>query len=752
MTGRIRTAGPIAFAVLLWSALAASAQTVQVVRESADVIALTGGSGAQAWKLRYGVIRSNNLEQRTWEVSNTRAYFANGSWLRLIDTERGAVLGRWRFPYQILEVAADPTGGPAVRVRFKLSPAAGEADRVVSFDPTIGAVPKWDLGALLWYRIAETEAAGLLPGSGIAFNRWDDRSEEAASLVPAFENMIKRDPTAPWLRLALGKLLGDAGDARADAVLSDAVGTASDFSELFPMSARLGLMGKPELAAAAYDRAYTDFLVRGRDPRLMTFLISRIVLYSPLGQNPGGASDAYRRQSLERMYLLAPGIEGAERAWAGYAAYLERGGDAEGSRVWSGRAHIARRESLYPPGLDTQLVHDRFFLIALGSVLAAVLLIGALYVKYAAERRMRVLAAARMPHVSSTTFLNVEYWSRRERASLLVIASAGWLSIGPAALHLQVLEQASSDPIHVGEIGGPDDITSIRNRMPPSAERDLLLAIAYHSTGELAEAERAYRALPQFAESWNNLGVILAGSGRAAEARLAFAHALEILPGLPEAALNTGGAPQNLATEMHRKYVPEMMMLALPGREHFLRAAMGPMWTERHWRSLLGPLPELRDLQRGVSGPALLARVSRRPFNAFWMPTGLVGLALLAALGLALALWAFIPFRDVTIPLGRVARVLEFVLPGVSPSWRWVGGLVLLISSVLVLMLSLHLATGSPYLLTRLLQPQLVRAFGLPPDVNVGMDDVNPPVVATAGALGFIFLANSILVRRGRAQ
>jgi hypothetical protein len=383
-------------------------------------------------------------------------------------------------------------------------------------------------------------------------------------------------------------------------------------------------------------------------------------------------------------------------------------------------------------------------------------LMWALYVKYAPERRMRSMAAARSSRPLSMGFVNLEYWSRRERGALLVIAVAGWLATGLESTYLRAVHRAVSDPVRVGEIGGPDDITFMRERLPASAERDLLLAIALQTTGELGEADRAYRALPQFAESWNNLGVIQAQQGRTAEARQAFARALEISPTLPEAVLNTGGAPQSQATEVHQKYVPGTPMIALPGREHFFRAYLGAAWTGRYWRSLGGPLAELADLWRqeiAGHGPALVVGRLFRFLPDAALPTGWIGVMILLVAGLSLGSWAFVPFREVTQPPGKFARVLELMLPGISPSWRWMGGAALLMSCVLAIALVLLVTYGSPYVLSRAAEFGLMRVFGLIPDARADLvADIRAQIALLIAMLGALVAANWFLIRKERAR
>ena len=127
----------------------------------------------------------------------------------------------------------------------------------------------------------------------------------------------------------------------------------------------------------------------------------------------------------------------------------------------------------------------------------------------------------------------------------------------------------------MGNFGSPATVSWLERRRVWSPEWDLLLAIAYQQGGQKQRAEQLYRGLPQFAESWNNLGVILKEAGKEQEARQAFEQALQRDPGLAEAALNLGRPPQSLWTEHHQKYLPDRPMIAPPSQERIRNAMLG---------------------------------------------------------------------------------------------------------------------------------------------------------------------------------
>ena len=140
-----------------------------------------------------------------------------------------------------------------------------------------------------------------------------------------------------------------------------------------------------------------------------------------------------------------------------------------------------------------------------------------------------------------------------------------------------------------GSYAGPANIAALESRLRASPERNLMVALALQQDGQRDKAAGLYRTLPQFPESWNNLGVILKDTGKDDEARAAFERALQLDPGLAEAALNLGRPPSNFWTELHQKYVPDRPMLTPPRGERLERALMGGSPARLYLRALAGP-------------------------------------------------------------------------------------------------------------------------------------------------------------------
>jgi tetratricopeptide (TPR) repeat protein len=702
----------------------AVAQDIQIERPSPTRFDVVGGSGNGAWRLRYGT--RNQIPTAVYPAAAGTAYLVHGPWLRLIDTKNGIVLGRWRFPGMIQRVDADSNGGTSVHI--KMSPSSQVTEVAVPFDPSAPVVPDWDIAALLSYRVSEFEVLNLLPSAGTVKNLWADTIPNASTEAPRFEEMVRRDPDQPFLRLALAKLLHDSGNARAAALLDDVFNVGSkDYTEWFWVSSILDILpgAGPERGQLAYERAMADFVRRDRDPRLVDIIISRLVIYPSLAQASPDAPT--RDRYLERLYHFAPATEASERAWALHAADLARRNDPAAA-LWRARAETSERDSLYLITIPVLLFRDRFLLLELGSILAVVLFLVTRQIKYLPERRMRAAAIGR-GQALRRGWLGFVYWSRRERWSFFALALTGWIAAGPAFVYGGLMQRTFGLPMHAGALSAFDDFDRFYGT---SSERSLLRAIALQHSGRLDEAERAYRSLPQFAESWNNLGVILSRAGKAEEGRDAFQHALQLDPSLPEAALNAGGKASNDVTATFQKYAPDRKMLAIPGRERMFTAYFGADWTQRQWRMWLGPIGGasvwgwIHEFEPIVIAPAIIG-----------------GGSLLIFLILSIVLLAFVGTVDAGVPPGRWMTWLELLIPGLSATWRAAGPAILIVWTTFLLASIFQIRYTTPYLTTGLWQPGLMRAYGY----SVGLTDLNPPLALLVSAPILLWAVNAVVVR-----
>src|SRR5260370_29246199 len=96
-------------------------------------------------------------------------------------------------------------------------------------------------------------------------------------------------------------------------------------------------MGETDAERAAYERGYGDFVRRGQDPRLVTILITRLILYSPFS-GPARPNVEHRDELIERIYRLSPGAEGSEMGWRFHADDLDRRGRHAEAQIWRARA------------------------------------------------------------------------------------------------------------------------------------------------------------------------------------------------------------------------------------------------------------------------------------------------------------------------------------------------------------------------------------------------------------------------------
>ena len=571
-----------------WAVGQASAAEVQLNRISENVVEITGGSGRAAWRIRYGT-GSLGFKPQLIPVEGNRAWYAYGPWLRLIDTEKGIVIGRWHFGSEIVDLVPR---GTKVQVELQDKGEDQPIRRSVVLDPSDPHVPFWPSNNLLLLRVPLTEADMLWPSVIRAGSKVP--AEEAHKLLPELEEAVRRDPLTPWFRIGLAKALKDIGDPRSTEIVNEAISLATtDYTELLRISSFLDRDGDYDLERAAFERGYQDFWQRGNDPRLFRFLITLLMTYAPRGGDFGHPETPLGREHIERKYKLMPYGEAAPFAWQLYADYLATHGSADQARLWRMRAADAFHQSgLLLFAMAALGRTDLLILLVLCSALAAIAYALVLNARYRPQSRMDLAAhkhAAGLARIAA--FLNAHYWSRRERFAFFTIIVVGWVSFGFAGEDLSAILRVASMPIAAGSgsFAGPVTINKFQRDLPETPERDLMLAFAYQQDGQLDGAEFLYRHTPQFAESWNNLGVILKQKGNDQEAKTAFEKALQLNPKLHEAALNLGQPPSDFWTEQHEKYLPGKPMLTPPSGPHITIAYMGGSLAQVLLRALAGP-------------------------------------------------------------------------------------------------------------------------------------------------------------------
>ena len=335
--------------LVMGGALPAAGADAQMQVTGKTLLEIAGGAGPRAWRIRYGT--TDSYQKQFVMAGENRAWFSHGGWLRMIDTEKGVVIGRWRFPEAIVRLT--PLDGGEVQVEIEDKSGDQPFRRTFNFHPQAGAgVPYWPNGKVLFYRLpmSEVELVWSLPGQGGIFSeRWEAPGEqEVKQRITELEEAIRRDSASPWFRVALWRLLQREGDPRAPAVLEEALQVkTTDFSEILPMAGLLEQLDERESARAAFELGYRDFLDRGNDPRLMMTLIGKMILYRPWVSKLPDLNSEHGRELMERTYRLAPQCEAADLAWQMYADILAKNGHTEEARKWRIRAEEAASTSVF---------------------------------------------------------------------------------------------------------------------------------------------------------------------------------------------------------------------------------------------------------------------------------------------------------------------------------------------------------------------------------------------------------------------
>jgi tetratricopeptide (TPR) repeat protein len=705
-------------------------------------IEITGGSGPKAWAIRYGT--SESYQKRFALGGSNRAWFSHGGWLRLVDTASGIVIGRWRFPGSIVHLVPGDSG-----IQVQVEDKEGERVfvRLTTFEPGGGGViPYWPSGSLLLNRVPSTEVEAMwgTPAKvGILSESWQLSADlDTQKLRSQLEEAARRDPLTPSIRVALWRLLRETRDARAPTVLEAALRIeTTDFTETLRLASLLESLEAPEPARRFFESGYRDFLDKGNDPRLMMGLIGKLILYPPQTLRMADLTGDRGRESMERQYRLAPHCEAADLAWTTYAEALERTGRPEDARVWRLRGEEATSTSVFLMPRRWTLVADAVLLIMIAALASAALYVILLWMRFRPQRRADSAALApRSRVVRLLAHASFQHWNRNQRLAFLSIVLIAWFGAGIEAGIMRGILRTAAAPLGMamGSLAGPVPVWHLENHLPPSPERDLLLAVAHQQSGQAAQAERLYRALPGFAESWNNLGVILQSRGLEQEARQAFEKALQLDPKLDEAALNLGRAPRRLWAGQYGQYFPGRPMLAPPIPERLPRAFLGGSLGRVFLRGWAGPFADSNPWRTGIfiSGAGSGDTPAATLLTVFFV----------AALALAVAL-LFIPRGAVSQQPSRAFAILEALFPGVSPVWGPLGGLVLVTWTYLLFQGVLILKIGTPFILTSIAMPNLARPFGLPPgDPSSLLSMLNPSWMWVYLAPALLFVVNLGLV------
>ncbi len=707
---------------------------IELSRPDPAVLEVSGGSGKDAWRMRFG--SRPDISAHVASGEEGRAWFSHGPWLRQVDVAKGIVTGRWRFPGDIVKLTPSDT---KVEVKLDLGKhAESHFQPVLMFDPAAPRIPEWPVGWLMLYRVSATEQTVFPVGESTGVPVTEIAREKALSMLGPVEEAMRRDPQSPWWPVTRARLLLAAGDPQAEVAFRETVQSApADYAELFPLASHLDHLGRHDDARLAFERGYQDFWQRGYDPRLFGALIGRLILYrTPSAEK---MTEDERREQVERIYKLSPGGEAAFIAWPLYADYLEQKGQAAEAQVWRSRAEEGGKFIDLTPWPYIGVTLDRSILASLGGFWALIAIIVILSFRYHPQRRLDIAARRQAGHkVRFFRHTQEEYFSRKQRIAIFALVLVLWTAAGASRVFAESILRMFAMPVGMamGSFAGPLNTWYLENKLPATPERDLLAAMARQHSGEREAAERMYHGLPQFAQSWNNLGALLKEAGKDDEARQAFEKALALDPALAEAALNLGQPASTLWTELHQRYVPDRPMLAVPSREQGLRAIVGGSREQLYVRSLAGPF-----------AGANVARIANLPAFVGVDPPGVMVFLMVMAFGLLFVA----RHREVTQPPGRRHWIWELLAPGTSPRWGVLGGVALAAWFYLVLQCICMMGLGTPYLLLGVAVPNLSRAYLVPnADAAAVLRFLNPSWLWIYAAPALLFLLNLVLVLRGR--
>jgi tetratricopeptide (TPR) repeat protein len=543
------------------------------------------------------------------------------------------VTGRWIFPGQAI-----------TDLQWKDGHLQVVASRVFDFDPSAPRTPPVNQ---MHADVSRIEGLRSLARSRFV------KPSDAEKMLPELENAVRRDPFSPWLRIAQGRLYLALGREESTRAFDEGIRMGSaHFSELLDIANRLGEYSQHAAARVAFERGYAEFWRQGQDPRLVSaLLVPRLVTASP----------AVQVELTDRAYATGPWIDGAAKAWDLYGNFLARNGDTRKAALWLERAKDARTNGLLVSGDTHYNVALSASLLTSTSLAAAVLYIFVLYFRYRLPRQAR-RAAERAAGVSRPGLCNLEYWRRSERVAFLSIIAIAWLAEGVAGSALRASAHRSFGyffEMRDGTLFSSNTIDSLESRVVPSPERDLLLAIAYQREGQQERAKKLYESVPQFAEGWNNLGVLLKNSGDAEGGRRAFEEALQRRPDFPEAEWNLGKPARGEWVTRHQQYVPDKPMMTVPTRAQVLRT-YGIRENTIEWvTALKGPLGQDDEV------------------NNFFRPSGRLRAGVLIFLTAGALVLIFIRPREVLLAPSKYQVFLELLFPGTARNWGALGGILL---------------------------------------------------------------------------
>ncbi len=510
--------------------------------------------GAPLWELSFPEGSGSTtppLLQRGAEA-DAQLYLGHGNSVLKLEPQTGSVLGRFIVsgPVARLEIIDDETVGVTVQhsegllERFTLR--GGELQEPVRF----GSDPR-----TFFYLRAEANVSKLTA-------------------------QLRRDPTNPWLYLALGLNQKDSRTAQAN--FTAALRRATTFYDLAGLATVLEAQGERALAERAFDGAMKDFAAKGYDPRLLTDETLETAYNFPLKplQNAlAKQDDLSAGRWAARLWLAAPRVPGAAEAFAGYAALLRRVGTSAEAALWEGRAaqQTASGEgSLERLGL-TLARAGWGFVPALFVAFFALHL--TLLAKYARPRRSDRIGG-RLPWLFALRYdtLSEKFVLLALLALILVSAALGnWAARGePPA---QVIGSGT-----LANRAAQAYLEGVVQRADDGPRTAFIRGTAQQLAGETAQVEPLLRAAGAYAPALNNLAVLTGDEAL-------YTRALGLEPNLSAARYNIG---DRALLPFQADYKPDQPALALPTPNDF-QIASG------NWQRAIGDV--FTDPQRALSTP-----------------------------------------------------------------------------------------------------------------------------------------------------
>ncbi|MBI4471922.1 MAG: tetratricopeptide repeat protein, partial [Acidobacteria bacterium] len=659
------------------------------------------------WILRFITYDQLKIPPKLIHVSNERTLMVHGGVLRLLDTKNGIFIRRWIFPDPIEDVATEAEGFRVQTSRLSDADPLPQSTLITEDSPP---PPIWTDNSVLMHRVAIMEGSWLDFATGIEFKvrrqpplgvepRVALSPEENEKLIAEATEAARRDPLSPLRNIALALLIKDAGRIEeSNELFRRTIDRPTNFfSELFWAASALEDIGAKEWSALAFDRGYRQFWNAGLDSRLLAFLLPRLItLYLPYKLRLP-ISDDERHPLIERIYRLAPYVEGTPTTWAAMAEYFRGRGNHGAAALWQTRAEEAEKRSfhVWP---DKYLRPIWYLLMAVCA--ASFIYVLVLHYRYSLQRRL-MRSTAKGNWFQRRFAPSIAFWDPQDRRIVYLIVVLLWLSAGVSAAISEFTERLFSMPLPSGSgtLRAPVTLKFLQDDVDASADRDLLLALSLLQSGRLPEAERLYRTLSHSAEAWNNLGVIQSILGRSQEAEESFRNAARIDPTLTEAAFNMGQPVTDYWAGIHREYRPGAKMLAMPTNDVVYRAIRGRL-SSVVLTVLSGPaafwlIEDFLPDDEYEFGPAHIMR---------WV--FVVGVALATCLAIALR---FSRYREVTQPPPRWHWILEVLVPGTARGWRGWGILIVTICVFCFLQITHPFISFPSSALSRI-------SFGLPPE------------------------------------